>query len=1528
MTKAHNDRILRDDADNGYSIRVGKKLPQNSANLAYVHSPKISPEDNLMVTDLSDRIRENGLPTTYKKEKMMFPDDSFLLRELSGESRLPSKKIALTDEFSIPTTSQDKPSPLYYMAKTKHWFDAKGATSSPYQGEYLESPPERIVDYAELTAEEREEILYLGDKIRITNLDGTALKTGLKYKVKLVQETGDGVPENAYGVYIYTNFRNSKNETYVIRYEKYNANGTHEGDTVEVLNAYPFFAEVPEDQFSELQELASNPKLNGEWRDELFNQEYAIVEAENNTYQVYAPSQVAIANNETRPAHQFKYRVSADLKTKYSQANPGTINIGIAYLNNSIFNVENLTGTLKKLYEDDYKPAYLDMVNPHNEQLSYVKENSRYWLVDLSMPAEHYDDYDLIILTGYGFYDMSLHNDAIRRYLQNGGKIWVDNAGTGDQVLSFTAQDGRETFITNVGFSKTQNETGFKVAGAGEKAVDFVGRLYLLNSSNLKIGYESDTVKVNPKITFGSGEAITKWQRIVDYSTTNPSVIYRKIEDKGEILVSNCGVFRSLFFSDDDATDTKFTINTILTFAESKRVITPWLSEYTYHRDNLFREEYSGTGDDTYYVDDRSDMDASQIVAKKVIKRATREALLPYLPKAFYTAKGVYEVDVESDNEVMITNNSLESGAFNASTNAAITTWTATTATAIPGWGVTHQAGSTPEFKHITSYSQRGAKAIQIKGNDDGVGAHAYWSHKTRQLPGGSYKVTTWVRASQVKSISDSVSPIAVYDLAGSRIATGSVILGNRDWVKIEVNFTLQTAKQVEIRLGFTNGNGAGTLVFDFVSLYSVGSVYESPNNDGSLPLYFYAVTPRGDSFDLKSLGFKNGDITTYDPEIDVTYTIRAFVYTWDNVLGRYMREYGNFVTETRTIRRSDGIISLGTLTTMLPPLDDGAQWADMNKIYYEVFVGAAAGADDDSKFVNLAVYNTETGKYYFNKSGEIIVRYRDIYNERIDGRNLIVQATTGYYTIRATKRRYGLKVESDDQIRIEYPSTIDNRDCWFLRIRNGAFTKHELGYNELLDLKMYDARYYEFQQRLFGTHYYAIPEYKRQVFKPQMGIKRVRKEIAEYVNDNTIRVQNSPLHVKSGSVKGEQLDPFDVEGKVFKGNNNGWIQSAANPVKVYVDENMDGNYVEWDGYLFDIDYVNGYVVFDGPVNGNVKADYAFNNLTVFKRRYNNIRVKNEVLVNTDDVLVTTDKKTFSSRHQNWLEFPSPVVKMFPYGKTEPSIVPVDAYTIDYEAGQVIFNEDIHDRVVVDYHYSTDTELKIKDFDAQNGLIYLANGIDFKDEVYVNYYYEENYLEYRGYYDELAGRFIHLDLNPSEGHYSTIPVAREDSTTNTMRPYYEEVPTSKLMNKEIYVYIVPVKNSFGLKNEHTVRHCYSLVEWRKIQKINPTALLLGIVHPREVTTVKDVTVMDARTRGGGLREDISLNQIEKTQPLSTNHWDMGTWDGKSYYKNGVLIIELPKKILQNEGGQFTEKEVTDIVRKYIAYGIYYIIEFV
>lgn len=1526
MTKAHNDRITADGADKGYSIRIGKTLPQNSANLAYVSTPEMGPTKNLQINDLSGNIKENGLPSTYQTEKTMYPDDQYLLRELSGESKIPSKKVLVTDEFSVPVSTQDAPLPLYYMSMAGGHFDARGALVSPYIGGYSQTPADEVTDYAQVNPEEIDDLLYLGTKIRITNLDGTAINTAYRYKIRLMQAVGNGIPNNAYEVYIYSNFHQNDNESFLIHYEKYNDDGTHVSDYTEILNSTPVFQEIEEAQFNVLKQGIAAGDTSS-----LTIKAYCVVETDDNNYQVYSPAQVLIADNTIRPAQQFQYRVKGSLNTRLSKTNPGSINIGIIFLNNSVINVEDLTGSLKKIYEDPSKPVYLDFINPYPEQKSYLNSNPRYWVADIQMPKEKWNDYDLVLITGYGFYDMSPYNDAIRSYLENGGKLWIDNAGEIGNQLTFKSNSGQETFLTTVGFSGTVESTGFKAPDITTQiGNDILNRLYVLgNGTSIDIGYSRNEIQgdgstrvvgVNPQITFGSGESLSNWTTIIQYSNKQPSVMVSNMRpgtpfEKGQVIVSNCGIIRSLFHSDDIAV--KFAINAILYLAENKWIFGPWQQDYVYHRDNLFKEEYAGVGSTTVYVDERNDYDQTQIVAKKILKGTTKASLLPYLPSPFFSATGTYEVEVQSNTDIPINNGSMEAGTYNSTTRTAVTHWTATTAGAIPGWDTEFLAGQTPSFDHITSTSQRGAKAVQIDVPTGGIGAQAYWSNKTGTLLPGSYQATAWLKLANVAGKTTQGAMVAAYNMDGTVIAKSAPIVGTRDWVRVDCSFSISTSKQVDLRIGFVDGNGEGTVTIDYLDVVSIGSVYMTPDNDGTSALYAFAVTPRGDSFNLQAAGFSDADVTTYDPIINVTYTIRSYVYGWDNNAGVYMKINGNSVTNTISIRRSDGIVSLGSLSTMLPALLAGAEWADANDVSYEVFLGGPDGIDPDSQFVNLEIYDAKTGKYYFNKDGNPVIKYMDLFYGG-ENKNILLQARTNYYTIRATKRRYGVLVQPENKISLAYPSTIDNRDAWFLRVQNGSFVKKELNYDDIKALIAYDNYYYQFQQRLFGTHYYSLPEYGRQVFKPHMGYKRVREELAEYINDNTIRVQNHPLYVQKGSVRKQEIFKSDSSGLVYKAQFGEWDKSFV--PHVYVDETMNGNPVErLTG--FDYDYTNGLVIFETEPTGTVYVDYDYNNLQVWMRTYTNVLI-------TDEELVSTDRKTFTSAHKNWLTFPTPIIKIVSYDNSATKIAPVTSYTIDYSSGSVTFKEDVSERVLVQYMYSTDQLLNVRDADLRNGYIYLDDDIDFKHEIYVDYYYEEDYLEYRGYFDSNIGTFIALDLNPSEGHYCTMPVVRTDSTTGNTFTSWEAIPTAKLMNKEVYVYIVPHKDSFGNYNEDCVRHCYSLEDWQSIQKTNPAAMLLGIIHLREHTVIQEAVIMDTRQRGGGLKTSIKESQIKKVQPLSKNYWDMTSWDGTAYYKNGVLIIQVPKTILQSEGGQFTEKQVISIVGKYIAYGIYFIVDYV
>jgi len=203
--------------------------------------------------------------------------------------------------------------------------------------------------------------------------------------------------------------------------------------------------------------------------------------------------------------------------------------------------------------------------------------------------------------------------------------------------------------------------------------------------------------------------------------------------------------------------------------------------------------------------------------------------------------------------------------------------------------------------------------------------------------------------------------------------------------------------------------------------------------------------------------------------------------------------------------------------------------------------------------------------------------------------------------------------------------------------------------------------------------------------------------------------------------------------------------------------------------------------------------------------------------------------------------------------------------------------------------------------------------------------HEEQYYNYKGYWDDELKRFMHLDLNPGVGHTFTLRKAEEGEVV------YEEASTEKLLNKEVFLYLLPKRTVLGpivRTEENPLRHVLSEEEWKRVKQARPEAMLLARVQVRENTLIENTIVMDARKRGGGLKEKWTNKEIEQRAGAVESFWDIGTFDGKAYYEKGVVVIRLPKEILRSEGGQFEEEDIQARIKKYLALGIYPIIEYV
>jgi hypothetical protein len=108
---------------------------------------------------------------------------------------------------------------------------------------------------------------------------------------------------------------------------------------------------------------------------------------------------------------------------------------------------------------------------------------------------------------------------------------------------------------------------------------------------------------------------------------------------------------------------------------------------------------------------------------------------------------------------------------------------------------------------------------------------------------------------------------------------------------------------------------------------------------------------------------------------------------------------------------------------------------------------------------------------------------------------------------------------------------------------------------------------------------------------------------------------------------------------------------------------------------------------------------------------------------------------------------------------------------------------------------------------------------------------------------------------------------------------------------------------------------------------HPEAIILGSMKISTEYSKADITMLDTRVRGGGLKKDVSESEINSTDEFSKHFWDISSFSGPTYYGNGITVIKIPKDVLEENGGLFTKRDVDDIVNQHLAYGVKAIIDY-
>lgn len=233
----------------------------------------------------------------------------------------------------------------------------------------------------------------------------------------------------------------------------------------------------------------------------------------------------------------------------------------------------------------------------------------------------------------------------------------------------------------------------------------------------------------------------------------------------------------------------------------------------------------------------------------------------------------------------------------------------------------------------------------------------------------------------------------------------------------------------------------------------------------------------------------------------------------------------------------------------------------------------------------------------------------------------------------------------------------------------------------------------------------------------------------------------------------------------------------------------------------------------------------------------------------------------------------------------------------------------------------TEKVLAIKSFNFLHGIIEFEDKLSENDPINVSYSYEEQYYHYKGYYENMdkTTKIIDLNLNPSM--YSTY--------CDTRNEVHEQRQSYDLFNRTIHFFLRPMRiidyntGKVETDNLFTIYHKFDTQEAE-----GPFDLHIGRIFVRHHTSLKSTELMDTRVRGGGVIEAMSDTLRRELEPDSDFYLDIGSIDGKPYQENSVVLVRIDNRVLQVNGGRFTEDEVREIVCKWSAFGTFPIIEFV
>jgi len=197
----------------------------------------------------------------------------------------------------------------------------------------------------------------------------------------------------------------------------------------------------------------------------------------------------------------------------------------------------------------------------------------------------------------------------------------------------------------------------------------------------------------------------------------------------------------------------------------------------------------------------------------------------------------------------------------------------------------------------------------------------------------------------------------------------------------------------------------------------------------------------------------------------------------------------------------------------------------------------------------------------------------------------------------------------------------------------------------------------------------------------------------------------------------------------------------------------------------------------------------------------------------------------------------------------------------------------------------------IEDVDENNGFLYLNTSIQDTNGVSVDYTYKEEGYIYKD-----------VNMNPSVDH----------------NPY--------VVGHFVLFYVIPEKSQpTGISRSRTVHHKISQTLLGAIYSLprgDHPVTLLGALQVRQTNSVDDLSINDARARGGGVKDDRWEDALSANK-LVHSVADLGRMDGLPYPGSSVLVYKLPESLKDT----LSVEEIRQRASKHLAMGVTPIVEF-